>query len=237
MPAIYGQAIGHREAVLEPVVAQTPDSWNYGSLVTAAGWTDEGGLTPGTLAAVAGTPTPLVGLPGATVAADAFVDANSERNTSHLAMFAWIRPTTIVGADRFIVGKLSGSTGFRWYIRSTVTQQYLVAYTAGGTVVFTENVTSISLNTWQQVGAIWNPDTNYATFFHNGVATRSATGVGGTGAIVASSVDMRIGTNAVGGSPFAGDLALPRNLDARLLPHIDEYARHPFESERHIFGV
>ena len=240
MGAIYAKTMGHKQIVHKPYTKQAPWLWRYGPLLTASTWICEGLDTPGYSAAAGGTPTPVVGLPGATWnAVEYYTDTNSERNTDHFSLFAWIRPTLIAGADRFILGKYDsgGPLGFRWYIRHTVAQQYAVFQTAGGTIAFTENVTSISLNVWQLVGVTWDPDTGRATFYHNGEVTRTATGLSGSGAISASAVDLRIGVNSALANPFVGSIALPGCLDHCHLDVSDEHARWLFEEERHIFGV
>lgn len=147
----FARQIGRQDITAAPIVAGLNDwLWRYRGLVTSTNWTNEGRDTPGTLAASAGSPTPLVGLPGASWnSTESYIDAEqSARNTPHLACFAWIRPSLIAGADRYIFGKYdTGSVlGFRWYIRHTVGQMYAIFPTTGGSGVFTENVASIQLD-------------------------------------------------------------------------------------------
>lgn len=235
---MFAKQIGAREPVVKRL-AKPRWAWLYADVASSDRWKSEGEDDPESEAAGVSTPPRILGLPAADWDGTVryYQDPSTERVQEHLALTAWINPTGIVGTDRFIIGKYgAGPTGLRWYLRNTNGQQYCVFQTAGGTAVFIEGSTTVMEDEWQQVAIVYDPTTGYCRSYRNGIQTNETEVIVGGGAVVDSSVDLRIGCSQAT-SVFRGGIGLLGSLTEEILTDSEQYIRELYEEQRHIFGV
>lgn len=160
-----------------------------------------------------------------------------EPGSGDWTMEAWVNHTVIASSSRVILGKTDGGTSALWgYGLRTIANGNTYGEVGNGTTSITTNSSTLNINTWYQVVAVWtNVATNNFELFINGVSqgsqSHSFTSIRNT------TRPLYIGSfdgGAVFGQWLNGKVGIVRLYNAALTP---SQVTQNFNANRSIYGL